>query len=100
MNITIQTIHCTVSESMKERIKKRLQKLSTYYHAISRADISLHEEKGDPQKSQSIDIKLHIQGPYLHASHQSHSFEIAASKAIESLRKQLQKLKSTRTENA
>ena len=94
MRITIQnTKKSLVDDSLRSFIEKKLNKLMTFYAEIQNADVFFFEE-GNTNKNKGMEVKLYIPGHVLFAKELSHSFEHAVNKIVESLRRQLRKVKT------
>ena len=93
MELSIQAIHFHASDPLLEDLHRRIEKLETFYPSILRAEVFLKLEKAEPRKNKQVEIKLHVPKHELFAKEYAASFELAASEAVESLRRQLRKLK-------
>lgn len=93
MNLKIQSIHFHADKKLHSLLEKRIHKLSTFYQPILHGEVFLKVEKADDQENKQVEIRLHVPGSKLFAKEQAQSFEVAASAATESLRRQLRKLK-------
>ena len=93
MEINIHAIHFTADIKLVEFLKKKLEKLSVFHPKILDTDVYLKLDKAEEHTNKITEIKLHIPGHTLFAKEQCDTFEQAADLAIESLRKQVQKIK-------
>ena len=95
MKIQIQTLHFDADQTLKDFIRRRMDKLETFYDKIIDADVVLSLEKLNTQiKDKVVIIKTNIPGNTLVAKGKSKKFEEAVDRGVESLRRQIEKLKS------
>ena len=78
---------------MIEVIKKKLNKLETFYDRIIDGEVFLKIENDESRINKIIEIKLNIPGNQLFAKERARSFEIGADEATEALRRQIKKFK-------
>ncbi len=99
MKIQIQALHFDADQSLKDFINKKLEKLETFYDRIIDSDVILSFEQLNTQvKDKVVVIKTNIPGNTLVAKHKSKKFEAAVDLAVESLKKQITKIKSKKKE--
>jgi putative sigma-54 modulation protein len=94
MQIDIQSIHFDADKKLIQFIRQKIEKLQTFNHAIQSADIFLRIGPASDAANKLVELKLHLPGHVLFASQQSKSFEEATDLCAESVRRQLEKLKS------
>ena len=95
MKIQIQSLHFDADQSLKDFINKKLVKLETFYDRIIDSDVILSLEQLNTQvKDKVVVIKTNIPGNTLVAKEKSKKFEAAIDLAVESLRKQIEKIKT------
>jgi putative sigma-54 modulation protein len=93
MKIRVQSIHFTADIKLLDFIQKKADKLDQFYDQIIGGDVYLRLEKTEDEGNKITEIKLMIPGNDLFAKEQCKSFEEATDRAIESLRRQLDKHK-------
>ena len=93
MKIRVQSIHFTADIKLLDFIQKKADKLDQFYDQIIGGDVYLRLEKTEDEANKITEIKLAIPGNDLFAKEQCKSFEEATDKAMESLRRQLDKQK-------
>ncbi|HMV15146.1 MAG TPA: ribosome-associated translation inhibitor RaiA [Chitinophagales bacterium] len=99
MKIQIQSLHFDADKSLKDFINKKLVKLETFYDKIIDSDVVLSLEQLNTQvRDKVVVIKTNIPGGTLIAKEKSKKFEAAVDLAVESLKKQLEKIKAKKKE--
>lgn len=93
MKIRVQSIHFTADVKLLDFIQKKADKLDQFFDQIMSGDVYLRLEKTEDEANKIAEIKLSIPGNDLFAKEQCKTFEEATDKAIESLRRQLEKHK-------
>jgi putative sigma-54 modulation protein len=93
MKIRVQSIHFTADVKLLDFIQKKADKLDQFFDQIISGDVYLRLEKTEDEANKISEIKLSIPGNDLFAKEQCKSFEEATDKALESLRRQLEKHK-------
>ncbi len=93
MDINIQSIHFDADVKLTDFIKKKVAKLETFHNKVVSSDIFLKVDKADDSANKITEIKMHLPGKVLFAKEQCKTFEEATDLAVESLRKQIGKLK-------
>lgn len=93
MKIRVQSIHFTADIKLLDFIQKKVDKLDQFFDQIISGDIYLRLEKTEDEANKIAEIKLSIPGNDLFAKEQCKTFEEATDKAVESLRRQLEKHK-------
>ena len=99
MKIQIQAVHFNADQSLKEFINKKLSKLKTYYDRIIDSDVVLSLDHLNTQvKDKVVVIKTNIPGNTLIAKEKSKKFEEAIDLAVDSLKRQIEKIKTKKSE--
>ena len=93
MKLQVQSIHFYADRKLVDFIKKKADKLETFYDRIVDGEVILRVENDDSRENKIIEIKLNIPGTQLFAKKQAKSFEAGTDEVIESLRRQLKKRK-------
>jgi putative sigma-54 modulation protein len=94
MDINIQSIHFDADVKLTDFIKKKVAKLETYNNKVVSSEIFLKLDKADDAANKIAEIKMQLPGHTLFAKEQCKTFEEATDLAIESLRRQISKLKN------
>lgn len=93
MDINIQSIHFDADVKLTDFIKKKVAKLETYNNKVVSSDIFLRVENAGDSANKITEIKMNLPGKTLFAKEQCKTFEEATDLAVESLRRQIGKLK-------
>ena len=93
MKLQIHSIRFDADEKLIDLIKKKLNKLETFYDRIIDGEVFLKIENDESRINKIIEIKLNIPGDQLFAKERARSFEIGADGATEALRRQIKKFK-------
>jgi putative sigma-54 modulation protein len=93
MKLQIHSIRFDADDKLIEVIKKKLNKLETFYDRIIDGEVFLKIENDESRINKIIEIKLNIPGDQLFAKERARSFEIGADEATEALRRQIKKFK-------
>ena len=95
MKIQIQTLHFDADKKLVDFISKKMNKLETFYDRVLGSDVILSMEQMNTHvKGKVVTIKAHIPGTVLIAKEKSKKFEEAVDMATESIRKQMQRMKT------
>lgn len=98
MNITVQSIHFDADRKLIDFIQKRADKLDLFYDQFIDGECYLKIENTEDESNKVAEFKLNIPGAQLFAKGQAKSFEEATDLAAESVRRQINKVKTkTRT---
>ena len=93
MKIRVQSIHFTADVKLLDFIQKKADKLDQFFDQIISGEVYLKLENTDVEENKITEIKLLIPGNDLFAKEQCKTFEEATDKAVESLKRQLDKRK-------
>lgn len=94
MKIRVQSIHFTADVKLLDFIQKKADKLEQFFDQIISGEVYLKLENTDDEANKITEIKLLIPGNDLFAKEQCKTFEEATDKAIESLKRQIDKRKT------
>ena len=94
MDIIIQSIHFDADIKLIDFIKKKLSKLETLNNKVINTEVFLKLDNAIDNANKITEIKLHLPGKTLFAKEQCKTFEEATDLSVESLRRQLSKLKN------
>jgi putative sigma-54 modulation protein len=92
MRVNIQS-EFKVSDNLDALIRERLDKLATFYERIERADVFVKRGDGKGPDHKTVEIRLAVPGPDLHAKGNDEVVEKAVTEAADKLRRQLLKMK-------
>ncbi|TAE74930.1 MAG: ribosome-associated translation inhibitor RaiA [Bacteroidetes bacterium] len=94
MNLQIHSVHFDADIKLLDFIRKKLEKLETFYDRITDGEVFFRLEKGEhSRENKVVEIKLNIPNHSLFAKSQDTSFEAAGDDAVENLRRQILKIK-------
>ena len=93
MKLQTQTVHVDPAPELIDFIQRKVDKLETFYDRIIDGEVFLKLEGGEAIEDKIVEIKINIPGNQLFAKERDESFEAAADKAVEALRRQLKKHK-------
>lgn len=93
MKIRVQSIHFTADSKLLDFIQKKADKLDQFFDHIISGEVYLKLENTEDEANKITEIKLLIPGNDLFAKEQCKTFEEATDKAVESLKRQLDKRK-------
>jgi ribosomal subunit interface protein len=93
MNVNIQFINMTSSETMEAYSKKKLDSLVKKFDKIISANIVFKKENDSQDKGLICEIELSAPGPRLFASSNEKNYELAVKNTISDLEIQLKKRK-------
>ncbi|MEM6396711.1 MAG: ribosome-associated translation inhibitor RaiA [Bacteroidota bacterium] len=96
MQIQTSAVHFKADEKLLTFINERLHKLEQFSDRIIGAQVFLKLENHGQVKDKVAEISLNVPGDRLFAKSMDRSFEAAADRAIESLRRSLRKYKDRR----
>lgn len=95
MKLQIQSVHFDADQKLKDFINKKLSKLDLYYDKVIGSDVILSFEGLNTQvRDKVVTIKTQIPGTVLIAKEKSKKFEESIDLAVESLRRQIEKIKT------
>lgn len=94
MDINIQSIHFDADIKLIDFIKKKLSKLESMNNKVINTEVFLKLDNAVDNSNKIAEIKLHLPGKTLFAKEQCKTFEEATDLSVESLRRQLSKLKN------
>ena len=77
-------------------IQKKADKLDLFFDRIIDGEVLLRLDRNESKENKLLEMKINVPGNTLFAKEKGKSFEAAADKAIESLRRQLRKYKGKR----
>lgn len=91
MDINIQFMHCNPNEKVEQYAVKKIEKLSTFYDEILKAQVRLKIGNQPEHENKIVEIRLEIPGNDIFAEEHCHSFECAIDLAVDTLKIVLKK---------
>ncbi len=93
MKVKVQSIHFDADQKLIDFIEVKVEKLKHFYENIIDSEVFLRLDKNVTQENKIAEIKLNTPGKILFASEQCATFEQAADKSVEALKRQITKHK-------
>jgi len=93
MKITIQAIHFTAADRLKDFINKKVNKLDQFFDRIIDTEVILKVRDEFKEGNKFAEIKVNVPGHTLVASEHGQSFEAAVDMATDKLKTQIKKYK-------
>jgi len=94
MNIQVHSIHFDADAKLVSFIREKLGKLNQFHDGILGTEVFLRlEHDGDKREGKVVEIRLTVPGREHFAKRQGHTFEEAATGAVEALRSQVERAK-------
>ncbi len=93
MKIKVQSIHFDADRELIRFVEGKVDKLKQFYEHILEGEVFLRLDKNVTQENKIAEIKISTPGKILFASEQCATFEQAADKSVEALKKQITKHK-------
>jgi putative sigma-54 modulation protein len=97
MRIEVKGRNVVVSEELRERIEKRLDKIARQVSPLARCDVELSEERNPSiADSQIVELTLHLKGVTLRSHDRSSSMVRAVNLAVDELARQVKRHREKR----
>lgn len=96
MNIKINSVKFTASQQLESFIETKVSKLGQYSDDIIGAEIFLRLENTQDLENKIAEVRIDIPGNDLFVKKQSKTFEEAIDTAVDSLKRQITKVKEKR----
>ncbi len=93
MKIKVQSIHFDADKKLIQFVEGKVDKLKQFYDHILEGEVFLRLDKNVTQENKIAEIKISTPGKILFASEQCATFEQAADKSVEALKRQITKHK-------
>ena len=93
MKIKVQSIHFDADKKLIQFVEGKVDKLKQFYEHILEGEVFLRLDKNGTQENKIAEIKISTPGKILFSSEQCATFEQAADKSVEALKKQITKHK-------
>lgn len=94
MIVKIQFIQMQVSESMTERVNRKLEKLGEKFDSLVRAEVTFKQENDPSGNGKSCGIEVSAPGTRLYVRSYSDSFEKSLNESMKDLKRKLRKRKT------
>ncbi|HTO15640.1 MAG TPA: ribosome-associated translation inhibitor RaiA [Edaphocola sp.] len=91
IKINVEAVDITISEDVKDSIRKSINRLNRYYDKIEWADVYLEDKKEKSTQQKQVSIRLGIPGNDPFASEYGDDFHALLSNVENKLQKQLEK---------
>jgi len=93
MNILIESVGFTPSETLDQEITAKLKRAFEVYPYVLNAKVFLKNQPNESEENSVMEIRLMLKGRELFAETREDTFRKALTKNIEKLRRQLEKYK-------
>ncbi len=93
MTTKIQSVHFDADKKLVQFIEEKVNKLTRFHSGIIHSDVILKLENASDTANKIAEIKLHTNNGDLFAKKQEKSFEAAVDRALEAIKKQIEKMK-------
>lgn len=93
MKLQMHSIRFDADQKLITFIKKKVDKLEKFYDRIIDGEVYMKLDNDDNKENKIIEVKINIPGNQLFVKERSRNFETATDMAIESLTRQLKKVK-------
>lgn len=93
MKLTIQAIHFTAADHLKDFITKKVNKLDQFYDRIIEGEVTLKVRDEFKEGNKYAEVVVHVPGQTLVASEHASSFEAAVDVATDKLKTQIKRYK-------
>lgn len=93
MNIVIHPVHFDASSQLVDFIKRKLQKLETFFDKIVGAEVFLKLDSNQNIKDKIVEIKVQLPGKTVFVAEVGKTFEECTDLAVDSVARQVKKHK-------
>jgi putative sigma-54 modulation protein len=97
MQITFQAVHFIADQKLKDLIREKLEKLTKFHAKIISATVFLKLENSGQVKDKIVEVKVSVPGKTLIGTNVDKTFEASSDDAIDSIRRQLERLHEKQT---
>jgi ribosomal subunit interface protein len=91
IKINVQAVDITISDEIKDTIRKSITRLSRFYNKIEWADVYLEDKKEKKTQQKQVSIRLGIPGNDPFASEYGDNFHALLAEVEDKLQRQLEK---------
>ena len=93
MKLQMHSIRFDADQKLINFIQRKTDKLERFYDRIINGEVYLKLDKDENMENKIIEIKVNIPGDQLFVKERSKTFEAATDQAVETLKRQLKKIK-------
>lgn len=93
MNVKVEFVDLDVSESLRDFIEEKLNKLGNKHESVMAADVFIKKAPHNQEKNCECEIRLSAPGPQIFAHENEKNWEMAVSSVVKQLEVQLEKRK-------
>jgi len=93
MKLQMHSIRFDADQKLINFIQRKTDKLERFYDRIINGEVYLKLDKDENKENKIIEIKVNIPGNQLFVKERSSTFEAATDQAVETLKRQLKKIK-------
>lgn len=93
MEVKIQSLKFDASRQLEEFIEKKMSRLERFADQATDVNVVLRLEKDSEKGNKIADVTLHIPGGDILTEQRAHTFEEAIDKALDVIKRQLEKRK-------
>jgi putative sigma-54 modulation protein len=93
MKLQMHSIRFDADQKLINFIQRKTDKLERFYDRIINGEVYLKLDKDENMENKIIEIKVNIPGNQLFVKERSKTFEAATDQAVETLKRQLKKIK-------
>ena len=90
----MHSIRFDADQKLIDFIQRKTDKLERFYDRIVDGEVYLKLDKDENAENKIIEIKINIPGNQLFVKERGKTFEAAADQAVETLKRQLKKIKN------
>ena len=93
-NINIQFIQMTTSDNLEIFILKKLEKITKFYNNLIDINVYIKYENSSENKGRICEVEMKQPGLHLFASANEEDYQVAVTKAVDQVKRQLDKHKA------
>ncbi|MFY7670234.1 ribosome hibernation-promoting factor, HPF/YfiA family [Tenacibaculum sp. MEBiC06402] len=93
-DINIQFIRMNTSENLEEFILKKLEKITKFYQNLIDINVYIKYENSSENKGRICEVEMKQPGFRLFASADENDYQVAVTKAVDQIKRQLDKHKA------
>ncbi len=91
MELTIQAIHFTASDIVKDYLENKVDKMQRFHDKIIHAEAILRKEHMDGQEKMWVELKMKVPGNLIVAKETGNTFEEAIDLCVSKVQPQIKK---------
>lgn len=93
MKLQIQSVGMEANEKLNEFIRKKADKLDTFYDKIIDGEVFLKTDHDDNNENKIVEFKVNVPGHTFFANKHARSFEAATDEVVDAIKSQILKHK-------